>query len=138
MTPQIHAELSEYFGRDPHSSGIGDSDRVLALLRLGHLREAERLLGHPVPPDPDHSTIREMSDWVEGWLERHPPSGPLHQPITYVERDPTPVGPRAGRTMDPGRYGIFRVGRTLAQCLRMGATPDDVRLVLRNGNVRTG
>lgn len=122
ITPYLHA----YFGTTDLTH-LRRSSIALALTRGGFRVEAEAVLGraihhpatqHPVP-DPDTASYRTQSEYVAGWLARHPPK---QRRVRFISRNP-----RLPTTPAWYRYNLIRVGMTEQQLHSRGVTPRDIR-----------
>lgn len=120
-------------GRTLDDLGMDQVDVVLLLLRANLVPDVEALVGHPVTllpsfPVPDIESVEDNSDWIQGWLARHPDVGDIR---TWRVRRVTP-GVRVHPTAQE-RHSRIRPGLTVSQLLARGVRWVDINTALDRG-----
>jgi hypothetical protein len=108
------------------SEGFDQADLVLCLLRLNTrtaLRHAERLVGHKIMHCPTAYKWRP----IPGATRDYP--GDDRRVMRVQSRPKLESGRRAWLR----RYPLFQVGLTVAQLLRRGVRPGDLKMVTQRG-----
>ena len=113
--------------------GMDQVDVVLLLLRANLIPDVEAIVGHPVTllpsfPVPDIESVEDNSDWLQGWLARHPDVGDIRN---WRVRRVTP-GVRTHPTAQE-RHSRIKPGMSVRALLARGVRWADINTALDRG-----